>query len=98
MLLLALWLFLRLLQHQSDPRAHGPTSPRSGPAADHLVRGCEVNATELYSQAGKAYLQAVDPKKDARLEASRALAEQAEDTQRQPRSLVSRLVYQAYPD
>ncbi|CAK9044445.1 unnamed protein product [Durusdinium trenchii] len=46
-------------------------------------------------EAGKSYLQAVDPKKDARLEASRALAEQAEDTQKRPRSFVSRMVYKA---
>lgn len=46
-------------------------------------------------EAGKAHLQAVDPKKDARLEAGRALAEQAEDTQKRPRSFVSRMVYQA---
>ncbi|CAE7323349.1 unnamed protein product [Symbiodinium pilosum] len=46
-------------------------------------------------EAGKAYLQAEDPSMDARLEATRALAEQAEDTQKRPRSFVSRMVYKA---
>jgi len=46
-------------------------------------------------EAGKAYLQAEDPGMDARLEATRALAEQAEDTQKQPRSFFSRMAYKA---
>ncbi|CAE8643490.1 unnamed protein product, partial [Polarella glacialis] len=43
--------------------------------------------------AGKAYLQAADPKKDALREAQRALAEHAPGLQRGPRSFLTQLTY-----
>ncbi|CAJ1416255.1 unnamed protein product, partial [Effrenium voratum] len=69
------------------------TNPIHVLMAQHMPE-LRLEPTTWY-EAGKAYLQAVDPKTDARLEATRALAEQAEDTQKRPRSFVSRMVYKA---
>ncbi|CAE7847170.1 hypothetical protein AK812_SmicGene30119 [Symbiodinium microadriaticum] len=69
------------------------TNPIHVLMAQHLPDMGLSEAT--WYEAGKAYLQAEDPGMDARLEATRALAEQAEDTQKRPRSFLSRMVYKA---
>lgn len=67
------------------------TNPIQVLMSDHLP---ELGLPRLtWYEAGKAYLQAADPRANARLEAERAVAEHAPEPQQEPRSFLQKLGY-----